>query len=82
MTWVVLAVMLFCDRDVAPIFGHLSPLAGGGSETAARLGVAALALALPGVAQRACDARRGDALRRSRGSTLLPGPSSSASTRR
>lgn len=29
MTWVVLAVMLFCDRDVAPIFGHLSDLAGG-----------------------------------------------------
>jgi hypothetical protein len=30
MTWVVVAVMLFCDRDVAPIFGHLSTLAGGG----------------------------------------------------
>jgi hypothetical protein len=29
LTWVVLAVMLFCDRDVAPIFGHLSDLAGG-----------------------------------------------------
>jgi hypothetical protein len=29
MTWVVLAVLLFCDRDVAPIFGHLSDLAGG-----------------------------------------------------
>jgi hypothetical protein len=29
MTWVVLAVMLFCDRDVAPIFGHLSRYAGG-----------------------------------------------------
>jgi hypothetical protein len=27
-TWLVLAVMLFCDRDVAPIFGHLSELAG------------------------------------------------------
>jgi hypothetical protein len=25
---VVLSVMLFSDRDVAPIFGHLSPLAG------------------------------------------------------
>jgi hypothetical protein len=25
---VAVAVMLFCDRDVAPIFGHLSPLAG------------------------------------------------------
>ena len=25
---VVIAVMLFCDRDVAPVFGHLSPLAG------------------------------------------------------
>ena len=23
-----LAVMLFCDRDLAPVFGHLSPLAG------------------------------------------------------
>jgi hypothetical protein len=29
-TWVALAVMLFADRDVAPIFGHLSDLAGGG----------------------------------------------------
>ena len=29
MTFVVLAVMLFCDRDVAPIFGHLSRYAGG-----------------------------------------------------
>ena len=29
MTWIVLAVMLFCDRDVAPIFGHLSKFAGG-----------------------------------------------------
>lgn len=29
MTWVVLALLLFCDRDVAPIFGHLSDLAGG-----------------------------------------------------
>jgi hypothetical protein len=27
-TWIVLAVMLFADRDVAPIFGHLSDLAG------------------------------------------------------
>ena len=25
---VVVAVMLFCDRDLAPVFGHLSPLAG------------------------------------------------------
>jgi hypothetical protein len=25
---VSLAVMLYCDRDVAPVFGHLSPLAG------------------------------------------------------
>ena len=30
MTWLVVAVMLFCDRDVAPIFGHLSTLADGG----------------------------------------------------
>ena len=24
MTWMMVAVLLFCDRDVAPIFGHLS----------------------------------------------------------
>jgi hypothetical protein len=28
VTVVVIGVMLFCDRDVAPVFGHLSPLAG------------------------------------------------------
>jgi hypothetical protein len=28
LTFVVLAVILFCDRDLAPVFGHLSPLAG------------------------------------------------------
>ncbi len=28
LTFVALAVMLFCDRDVAPVFGHLSPQAG------------------------------------------------------
>ena len=28
LTFVVLSVMLFCDRDLAPVFGHLSPLAG------------------------------------------------------
>jgi hypothetical protein len=28
LTFVVLAVMLYCDRDVAPIFGHISQLAG------------------------------------------------------
>jgi hypothetical protein len=28
MTFVVLAVILFCDRDLAPVFGRLSPLAG------------------------------------------------------
>jgi hypothetical protein len=28
LTMVALAVMLFADRDVAPVFGHLSPLAG------------------------------------------------------
>ena len=27
VTWIVLAVMLFCDRDVASIFGHLSEFA-------------------------------------------------------
>jgi len=25
---IALSVMLFCDRDVAPVFGHLSPVAG------------------------------------------------------
>jgi hypothetical protein len=25
---IAVAVMLFCDRDLAPVFGHLSPLAG------------------------------------------------------
>lgn len=29
LTWVVIAVLLFADRDTAPIFGHLSDLAGG-----------------------------------------------------
>src|SRR5438876_8887402 len=28
LTFVVLAVYLYCDRDLAPIFGHLAPLAG------------------------------------------------------
>jgi hypothetical protein len=28
LTVILLAVLLYCDRDVAPIFGHLSPLAG------------------------------------------------------
>ena len=28
LTWIVLAVMLFSDRDLAPIFGHLSDFAG------------------------------------------------------
>jgi FtsH-binding integral membrane protein len=28
LTFVVLAVMLYCDRDLAPIFGHLSQVAG------------------------------------------------------
>jgi hypothetical protein len=28
LAWITIAVLLFCDRDVAPIFGHLSPLAG------------------------------------------------------
>jgi hypothetical protein len=28
-TWVAVAVMLFADRDLAPIFGHLSEFAGG-----------------------------------------------------
>jgi len=27
-TFVVIAVLLYCDRDVAPIFGHLSYYAG------------------------------------------------------
>jgi hypothetical protein len=28
LTFVAIAVMLYCDRDVAPVFGHLSELAG------------------------------------------------------
>jgi hypothetical protein len=28
LTFVVIAVMLYCDRDLAPVFGHLSPIAG------------------------------------------------------
>ena len=28
LTFVVVAVFLYCDRDVAPVFGHISPLAG------------------------------------------------------
>jgi hypothetical protein len=28
LTFVVVAVCLYCDRDVAPVFGHISPLAG------------------------------------------------------
>ncbi len=28
-TWIALAAMLFADRNIAPIFGHLSALAGG-----------------------------------------------------
>jgi hypothetical protein len=28
LTFVVIAVTLYCDRDVAPVFGHISPLAG------------------------------------------------------
>jgi hypothetical protein len=28
LTFVVIAAMLFSDRDLAPVFGHLSPLAG------------------------------------------------------
>jgi len=28
LAFVVLAVMLYCDRDLAPVFGHLSPVAG------------------------------------------------------
>ena len=28
LTWVVVAVLLYCDRDVASIFGHLSDIAG------------------------------------------------------
>ena len=28
LVFVVVAAMLYCDRDLAPVFGHLSPLAG------------------------------------------------------
>jgi hypothetical protein len=26
--FVVISVSLYCDRDIAPVFGHLSPAAG------------------------------------------------------
>jgi len=29
IAWIAVAVMLFADRDITPIFGHLSDLAGG-----------------------------------------------------
>jgi hypothetical protein len=29
LVFLVFSLLLFCDRNVAPIFGHLSPLAGG-----------------------------------------------------
>jgi hypothetical protein len=28
LSFVLIAVFLYCDRDVAPVFGHISPLAG------------------------------------------------------
>jgi hypothetical protein len=28
LTFIVVSVMLYCDRDLAPVFGHLSPTAG------------------------------------------------------
>jgi hypothetical protein len=28
LTFMVIAVLLYCDRDAAPVFGHISPLAG------------------------------------------------------
>jgi hypothetical protein len=28
LTFLAISVMLYCDRDLAPVFGHLSPLAG------------------------------------------------------
>ena len=28
LVFLVVAVMLYCDRDLAPVFGHLSPIAG------------------------------------------------------
>ena len=28
VTFLLIAVLLFCDRDLAPVFGHLSPVAG------------------------------------------------------
>ncbi len=42
--------MLFCDRDVAPVFGHLSPLAGLGTPTGRSLLVILAALAFPAAA--------------------------------
>jgi hypothetical protein len=28
LVFIVLSVSLYCDRDIAPVFGHLSPVAG------------------------------------------------------
>jgi hypothetical protein len=28
LTFIAIAALLFCDRNLAPVFGHLSPLAG------------------------------------------------------
>ena len=83
MTWVVVAVMLFCDRDVAPIFGHLSALRG--RRPAVRRAVLAavlVALVLPGAA-----AAHATLIVRLAGDAVAPGrrrprPSCSASTRR
>ena len=82
MTWIVLAVMLFCDRDVAPIFGHLSRSRGRRRDEAASSSVAIAALALPARRLRARDPRSASRLRRSRGSTRRRGRSCFASTRR
>ena len=58
LTFVAVAVLLYCDRDLAPIFGHLSRSRGCRTDETARRSLAVLAaLALPASALRPRDAR-------------------------
>ena len=50
LTILVVSVQLFSDRDVAPIFGHLSPLAGDAAPMRRLLVIALAALAFPAAA--------------------------------
>ena len=62
--------MLFCDRDVAPIFGHLSRYAGGSSETSSSSSPRPSPLALPGAAPAHATLSGSDAADAVAGSTL------------